>query len=132
MPIPARARAFLAGEDRTDPFALHGIAAACDLILAHVQQGSRIAVFGDYDVDGVCSTAVMLRALRAVGAEPVWQLPSRDEGYGLSEDAVRGLAAAGARLLVTVDCGVTATAEVAAARQAGMDVLVTDHHRPGA
>ena len=125
------ARAFLAGTAPSDPLALPGVAEACELVLGHVRAGSRILVFGDYDVDGVCSTAIMLAALRAVGADPAWQLPSRlEEGYGLSSDGVRRLAAAGVRLLVTVDCGVTAVEEVRLARELGMDVLVTDHHRP--
>ena len=106
--------------------------AAAELILGHVGRGSRIAVHGDYDVDGVCSTAILVRALRALGAEPTWEIPSRfDDGYGLSVATVERLAAAGVGLLVTVDCGITAVAEVAAARAAGMDVVVTDHHRPG-
>ena len=88
---------------------------------------------GDYDVDGVCSTAILVRALRALGADPTWEIPSRfDDGYGLSAATVERLAAGGVGLLVTVDCGITAVAEVAAARAAGMDVVVTDHHRPGA
>ena len=103
------------------------------MILEHVSRGSRIAVHGDYDVDGVCSTAILLRALRALGADPTWEIPSRfEDGYGLSTATVERLAASGVGLLVTVDCGITAVAEVAAARAAGMDVVVTDHHRPGA
>src|SRR4051812_9029768 len=126
------ARDFLAGEESHDPRTLPGVPAACDLILSHVERGSAIAVFGDYDVDGVCSTAMLLRALRALGADPVWELPSRfDEGYGLSAAAVERLAGRGVRLLVTVDCGITAVEPVAAARAAGLDVVVTDHHRPG-
>jgi single-stranded-DNA-specific exonuclease len=126
------ARRFLAAEERHDPRTLPGVPAACELILAHVSRGSVIAVFGDYDVDGVCSTAMLLRTLRAVGADPVWELPSRfDEGYGLSETAVERLARRGVELLVTVDCGITAVEPVAAARAAGLDVIVTDHHRPG-
>ena len=128
---PAAARRFLDASDRHDPLSLPGAGAACDLLLAHVARGSRILVFGDYDVDGVCSTAILLRALRAVGADPGWELPSRqDGGYGLSVGAVERLAAQGVELLVTVDCGITAVEEVAAARALGMDVLVTDHHRP--
>ncbi len=124
------ARAFLSGTERTDPLGLPGAAEAAALLLEHVSAGSRIVVFGDYDVDGVSSTAMMVRTLRSLGAEPGWRLPSRAEGYGLSLDAVRELAAAGTRLLVTVDCGVTSTAEVALAVELGMEVLVTDHHRP--
>ncbi|MDQ4049167.1 MAG: single-stranded-DNA-specific exonuclease RecJ, partial [Actinomycetota bacterium] len=128
-----RARAFLAAGERSHPSALPGVPAACNLVLEHVEARSPIVVFGDYDVDGVCSTAIMVSALRALGANPAWQLPSRlDDGYGLSVEGVRELAAAGARLLVTVDCGITAIREVGLARELGMDVLVTDHHRPGA
>ncbi|HEY1276647.1 MAG TPA: single-stranded-DNA-specific exonuclease RecJ [Thermoleophilaceae bacterium] len=126
------ARRFLAADERHDPLSLHGMAAARDLIGDHVRRGSPIAVHGDYDVDGVCATAIVIRALRALGAAPVWELPSRfGDGYGLSSAAVERLAARGVRLLVTVDCGITAVEQIAAARAAGMDVLVTDHHRPG-
>jgi single-stranded-DNA-specific exonuclease len=125
------ARGFLAASDRHEPALLHGMAEACALVLEHAAKGSRIVVFGDYDVDGVCSTAIAIRALRAIGVEPAWRLPSREEGYGLSEATVRELAAAGAGLILTVDCGVTATDEVALARSLGVDVVVTDHHRPG-
>jgi single-stranded-DNA-specific exonuclease len=126
------ARRFLAGDERHDPLTLPGVPQARELILDHLGRGSRIAVFGDYDVDGVCSTALMVRTLRALGGDPIWELPSRfDGGYGLSMAAVERLTARGAGLLVAVDCGVTAVAEVAAARAAGMDVVVTDHHRAG-
>src|SRR5918998_1962255 len=125
------ARTFLAAEERHDPLTLPGVPQACEAILGHVRRGSRIAVFGDYDVDGVCSTAILVRTLRALGGDPVWELPSRfDEGYGLSTVAVERLAARGVGLLVTVDCGITAVDQVAAARAAGLDVVVTDHHRP--
>ena len=129
--MPAAARAFLAADTVTDPAALPGAAAASELVLRHVEAGSRILVFGDYDVDGVCSTAMMIRTLRALGADPAWQLPSRAEGYGLGLEAVERIAGYGTALLITVDCGVTSVAEVARARQLGLDVLVTDHHRPG-
>ena len=126
------ARRFLAAEDWNDPATLPGVPDACDLILRHIERRSIVAVFGDYDVDGVCSTAMLLRTLRAVGADPVWELPSRfDEGYGLSVGAIERLAARGVQLLVTVDCGITAVEPVAAARAAGIEVVITDHHRPG-
>src|SRR5215212_375270 len=126
------ARRFLAGDARHDPLTLPGVPAAVELIREHVGRGSRIAVFGDYDVDGVCSTAILVRTLRALGADPVWELPSRfDEGYGLSTAAVERLASRGVGLLVTVDCGITAVDQVAAARAAGLDVIVSDHHLPG-
>src|ERR671914_12580 len=127
-----QARRFLAAEEAHDPRTLPGVPAACELILGHLRRGSRIAVFGDYDVDGVCSTAILVRALRALGGDPAWELPSRfDEGYGLSTAAVERLATRGVGLLVTVDCGITAVEQVAAAKAAGLDVVVTDHHRPG-
>ncbi len=130
---PDDARRFLAAEERHDPRSLPGVPEACELILDHARRGTRIAVFGDYDVDGVCSTAMLVRTLRALGAEPAWALPSRfDEGYGLSTAAVERLTARGTGLLVTVDCGITAIEPVAAARAAGLDVVITDHHRPGA
>src|SRR5215213_4256626 len=123
---------FVAADVRHDAATLPGAPAAAALIAGHLQRGSRIAVFGDYDVDGVCSTAIVIRTLRALGGDPVWELPSRfDDGYGLSTIAVERLAARGVDLLVTVDCGITAVEQVAAARAAGLDVVVTDHHRPG-
>src|SRR5918997_514431 len=126
------ARRFLAAGVRHPAGTLPGVPEACELILSHVERGSRIAVFGDYDVDGVCSTAMLVRTLRALGGDPVWELPSRfDEGYGLSTAAVERLAARGVGLLVTVDCGITAVEQVAAAMAAGLDVVITDHHRPG-
>ena len=88
---------------------------------------------GDYDVDGVSATAVLVRALRTLGADVDWYLPSRiDDGYGLARATVERLAARGTQLLVTVDCAITAVDEVAAARAAGLDVVVTDHHAPRA
>lgn len=127
---PAAARDFLAADTRTDPSDLPGAHEACALILRHVDAGARVLVFGDYDVDGVSSTAMMIRTLRSLGAEPAWQLPSRAEGYGLNVSAVEAIARSGVHLLITVDCGVTSVAEVARARELGMEVLVTDHHRP--
>ena len=130
---PAAARAFLDAADQHAPDAFAGIDVAVDLALSHARAGARITVHGDYDVDGVCSTAVLVRSLRRLGADVDWYLPSRlDDGYGLSLATVERLAARGTRLLVTVDCAVTAVEEVAAARAAGLDVIVTDHHRPRA
>ncbi|HEY6780173.1 MAG TPA: single-stranded-DNA-specific exonuclease RecJ, partial [Thermoleophilaceae bacterium] len=129
---PEQARQFLAADERNDPRGLPGAPAAAELLLAHVARGSRIAVYGDYDVDGVCSTAILLRTLRALGADPLWELPHRfGDGYGLSHASVERFATRGVDLLITVDCGITAVSEIAAARTAGMDVLVVDHHRAG-
>lgn len=130
---PAAARAFLAAEEIHPPSAFEGIGVAVETILGHVRAGSRITIHGDYDVDGVTATAILLRALRALGADADWFLPSRvDDGYGLAAATVQKLAERGTRLLITVDCAITAVEEVAAARAAGLDVVVTDHHQPRA
>jgi single-stranded-DNA-specific exonuclease len=130
---PGAARAWLAARDEHDPSAFAGIDAAVQVVRGHVAAGTRITIHGDYDVDGVCSTAILVRALRGLGADVDWYLPSRTEdGYGLAAATVQRLAARGTRLLVTADCAITAVDEVAAARAAGMDVVVTDHHAPRA
>ena len=130
---PDAARAFLAAGEAHPLEAWPGLAEVAAGILGHVERGSRITVHGDYDVDGVCSTAILVRALRTLGADVDWYLPSRiDDGYGLALSTVERLAARGTQLLITVDCAVTAVEEVAAARAAGLDVVVTDHHSPRA
>ena len=127
------ARRFLAAEVTHPLDAFGGLRDAADLIGGHVARGSRITVHGDYDVDGVCATAVLVRALRTLGATVDWYLPSRiDDGYGLALATIERLAARGTELLVTVDCAITAVDEVAAARAAGLAVVVTDHHTPRA
>ena len=114
---PAAAEEFLAGADRHPLDAFGGLRAAAAHILGHVARQSRITVHGDYDVDGVAATAVLVRALRTLGAQVDWYLPSRiDDGYGLAAATVEKLAARGTGLLVTVDCAITAVEEVAAAR----------------
>jgi single-stranded-DNA-specific exonuclease len=117
------ARAFLAGErEPHDPFLLGDMRVA----------GERICVHGDYDVDGICATALAILTLRELGADADWHLPSRfEEGYGVSGETIARLADDGCGLLITVDCGITAVEEVAEARARGLDVIVTDHHRPG-
>lgn len=130
---PERARAFLAADEQHAPSAFAGIERAVATILEHVAARRRITIHGDYDVDGVCSTAILLRALRALGADVDHYLPDRmGDGYGLAADTVRRLAARGTRLLVSADCAITAVEEVALARELGIDVVVTDHHAPRA
>src|SRR5215212_804055 len=131
---PERARAFLAGAPPGhDPFLLGDMAAAVETIRAAVAAGKRICVHGDYDVDGICATALAVSCLRSLGADAEWHLPSRfDEGYGLSSQTLDRLADDGCGLVLTVDCGITAVDEVARARARGLEVVVTDHHRPAA
>jgi single-stranded-DNA-specific exonuclease len=128
-----QARTFLAGEiEPHDPFLLGDMADAVERIRAAIAAGKRICVHGDYDVDGICATALAVLTLRSLGADVDWHLPSRfEEGYGVSGDTISRLADEGCALLVTVDCGITAVAEVAAAKARGLEVIVTDHHRPG-
>jgi single-stranded-DNA-specific exonuclease len=131
---PEAARAFLEGERPPhDPFLLGDMRLACERIRAAVAAGRRICVHGDYDVDGIAATALAVLLLRELGAQVDWHLPSRfDEGYGLSAATIGRLADEGCGLVITVDCGITAVAEVAEARARGLEVIVTDHHRPGA
>jgi single-stranded-DNA-specific exonuclease len=130
---PTSARRFLAAElPPHDPWLLGDMAAAVERIHRAVEDGERVCVHGDYDVDGICATALAVLLLRELGADVVWHLPSRfEEGYGISRETLSRLADEGVGLVVTVDCGITAVEEVADARRRGVDVVVTDHHRPG-
>src|SRR2546421_12239592 len=129
---PAVARAFLPGEQPLhDPSLLGDMAVAVERIRAAIAAGQRICVHGDYDVDGICATVLAVLVLRALGADVEWHLPSRfDEGYGVSGQTLERLAEEGCGLVLTVDCGITAVEEVRRARELGLDVVVTDHHRP--
>ncbi|MBD3240122.1 MAG: single-stranded-DNA-specific exonuclease RecJ, partial [Chitinivibrionales bacterium] len=118
-------------EDLHDPFLFRDMAQAVDRVGAAIGEGEKIVVYGDYDVDGVTATAMMVGLLRRLGADCEYYLPNRlTEGYGISEEAVRTIAGTGAALIITVDCGVTAAHEVGVARSLGMDVIVSDHHEP--
>src|SRR5947208_2404183 len=130
---PDEARAFLAGEQPLhDPFLLGDMAIAVERIRAAIGAGRRICVHGDYDVDGICATVLAVLVLRELGANVEWHLPSRfDEGYGVNGNTLERLAAEGCGLVLTVDCGITAVDEVRRARELGLDVIVTDHHRAG-
>ncbi len=130
---PARARAFLEGDERHELEAFEGLLDTAALIVEHARGGRQITIHGDYDVDGVCSTAVLVRALRKLGAHVDWYLPDRaGDGYGLNEATVRRLAQRGTELLITADCGITAVEEVALARSLGVEAIVSDHHLPRA
>jgi single-stranded-DNA-specific exonuclease len=128
---PADAERFLSAgvADLPDPFAMKGMEAAVAALVRALHGAQRIALYGDYDVDGVTSTALLASFLRAAGGDVVTYVPHRlTEGYGLNVDAVRRLAAQGARLLVSLDCGITSVAEVRAAAEAGVATVVVDHH----
>jgi single-stranded-DNA-specific exonuclease len=130
---PEQARSFLAGEQPLhDPFLFGDMTVAVERIRAAVAAGKRICVHGDYDADGICATVLAVLVLRELGADVEWHLPSRfDEGYGVSGGTLERLAGEGCGLVLTVDCGITAVDEVRRARELGLEVIVTDHHRPG-
>ena len=130
---PEIARRFLAAEPpEHDAAALGDMHAACARIRQALQKGERICVHGDYDVDGICGTALAVSGLRELGADVSWHLPSRfEEGYGLAAETLERLAGDGCDLVLTVDCGITAVDEIREAKRLGLDVVVTDHHRPG-
>jgi len=115
--------------DIHDPMLFRDMQVAVERILKAMESGEPIAVYGDYDADGVCATAVLAETFRAL-AQPVRvYIPERhDEGYGLNVPALERLAGEGVRVLITVDCGSTSVAEVARANELGMDVIITDHH----
>jgi single-stranded-DNA-specific exonuclease len=112
-----------------EPFVLKDMERAVARVRAAIDAGEKIAVFGDYDVDGSCSSALLASFLATLGHRPRVYIPDRmTEGYGPNADAMRTLREEGATLVVTVDCGATATAAFTAARDAGLDVIVLDHH----
>lgn len=116
--------------DLPDPFALSDMDRAVSRVQKAIDTGKRICVYGDYDTDGVCATAILTDALSSLGADATFLLPSRQgEGYGLNRNAVDAMQKNGVKLIITVDNGISAHAEVAYAKEIGMDTVVTDHHR---
>jgi single-stranded-DNA-specific exonuclease len=129
---PEEARAFLAANESHSPDEFRSMDTVVRRVREAIETGRRITVHGDFDVDGVCATTILVGALRELGADCDWLIPDRmADGYGLSAANVELLAERGTRLLITVDCGITAVEEVALAKSLGMDVVVTDHHQPG-
>jgi len=115
-----------------DPWLLPDMHRAVERLARALAAGEPVAVYGDYDVDGQTSVALLVRELARLGVAARWYIPERQtEGYGLNMEAVERLAGEGVRLLITVDCGIQSLAEVVRANELGMDVIVTDHHEPG-
>ncbi len=113
----------------TNPFEFPNLEQAIEIILAALDQNEKIAVYGDYDVDGVTSTAILVHSLKEAGANVSYHIPDRiTEGYGMNKDVIRGLADDDIDLIITCDCGISNRAEVALAKELGMKVVVTDHH----
>ncbi len=129
---PEQARAFLAADESHPPSAFDSMEVVVAQVQAAIEGGKRITVHGDFDVDGVCATTIMVSTLRELGAECDWLIPDRmADGYGLSGSNIERLAQRGTSLLITVDCGVTAVDEVRLARELGIETIVTDHHQAG-
>lgn len=129
----AEARAFLKAEpnSNTDPFQLIGMGATVDRICFALQHNEPIAIYGDYDVDGVTATALLVQALGELGANVRGYIPNRfDEGYGLNKEALDALNASGVKLVITVDCGIRSPDEALHARNLGLDLIISDHHHP--
>jgi single-stranded-DNA-specific exonuclease len=113
-----------------NPFALPGMEDAVERILAAKEEGEKVLVFGDGDVDGITGTVLLTEYLAGLGMDPSWRIPAGDEPYGLSFDAVEQFAAAYGTLIITVDCGISRLAEIKRANELSVDVIVTDHHEP--
>jgi single-stranded-DNA-specific exonuclease len=115
----------------TDPFLLAGMGAAADRIRFAIQHAEPIAIYGDYDVDGVTATALLVQTIHALGGQARPYIPKRfDEGYGLNTNALDLLKEEGTKLVVTVDCGIRSIDEAAHARHLGLDLIISDHHGP--
>ena len=118
--------------DCHDPFLMQGMTAAVERLIAARHGGEPVCVYGDYDVDGITATALLIEFFRSVGFACFYHIPNRMEhGYGLAEAGILAAAALGARVIVSVDCGVTAVAEAELCRTLGIDLIITDHHTPG-
>lgn len=114
----------------SSPFEMVNMGAAVERILEAVEKKEKIVIYGDYDVDGICASVMLYQGLQVLQAEVDYYVPDRmEEGYGVNTTALRAIFEDGARLLVTVDCGISSWQEVAAAKSWGMDVIVTDHHQ---
>ncbi|MBR5581223.1 MAG: single-stranded-DNA-specific exonuclease RecJ, partial [Treponema sp.] len=112
------------------PFLLSGMEDAVDRIIAAREEGERVLIFGDRDVDGITSTTVLYRCLKDLGIDVSWRIPSGEDTYGLSLKAVEDFAADYGSLIITVDCGISNNVEIDRAVELGIDVIITDHHNP--
>ncbi|MCW5851812.1 MAG: single-stranded-DNA-specific exonuclease RecJ [Anaerolineae bacterium] len=129
---PASARAFLNSDGLdTNPFAMRGMQEAVRRLRDAIRRNEPIAVYGDYDVDGVTATALLVHALHALGASVKPYIPDRfEEGYGVNQNALEKLAQDGLKVIVTVDCGIRSQVETVHGRKLGLDIIITDHHEP--
>jgi len=130
----AEARAFLEAQPPldADPFQMSGVAEAVERLQRAIAQGEKIAIYGDYDVDGVTATALLIEYFEALGVDVLGYIPHRfDEGYGLNSDAITTLRGQGVDVIISVDCGIRSLEEADHARGLGVDLIICDHHTPG-
>lgn len=130
----AEARAFLEAQPPldADPFQMSGVAEAVERLQRGIAQGEKIAIYGDYDVDGVTATALLIEYFEALGVDVLGYIPHRfDEGYGLNSDAITTLRGQGVDVIISVDCGIRSLEEADHARGLGVDLIICDHHTPG-
>lgn len=126
-------RQFLDCDDSVinDPFLMLGMYEAVDFLSEAIEEGRKITIYGDYDVDGITSASILYRYLRSAGADINCYIPNRfTEGYGMNMDAISKISAKGSDIIIALDCGITSVAEVALAKELGMDVMIADHHNP--
>lgn len=131
---PQEVAPFLQGDDarQENPFDLPNMVRAVERVVEAIRHGQIICVYGDFDADGICSTALLVEALAKVGARVGHYIPDRiDEGYGLNREAIASIRQKGAALVITVDCGIRGVSEIEEANRLGLDVIVTDHHSTG-
>lgn len=115
-----------------DPFMLKGMQSAVERLLLALKSGETVCIYGDYDVDGISGTALLVSFLRQAGVNCTYFIPNRfDDGYGLNEEALQQIIDSGATLVMSVDCGITAVKEALFCRKAGVDLIILDHHTPG-
>ncbi|MDE7278333.1 MAG: single-stranded-DNA-specific exonuclease RecJ, partial [Oscillospiraceae bacterium] len=119
------------GERLSDPFLVKDMREAADIILAAVDSGKKICVYGDYDCDGITATALLYSYIECIGGDVRYYINDRSEGYGLCADALRRLADESTELIVTVDNGISAVNEAALTKELGIELVITDHHQPG-
>ena len=118
--------------DLIDPAQMPGVEPATQRLKQAITNKEKITIYGDYDVDGITGTAILWQVLTLLGADVDYYIPHRiDEGYGLNTEAIQTLAKSGTKLMVTVDCGITAFNTAELAGQLGLDLIITDHHQPG-
>ncbi|MGL4393545.1 MAG: single-stranded-DNA-specific exonuclease RecJ [Fusobacteriaceae bacterium] len=111
-----------------DPFELSDVEKVVDRILEAINKKEIIYIYGDYDVDGITSTALSYLSLKEIGADVKYYIPLRDEGYGLNNDALTSIANEGGKIVITVDCGITSHGEISHGKSLGLDIIITDHH----